>query len=95
MNISGILIMIDVKKKTHVLEALKMFEGLELHKVYDDGKIVAVMERETTNEEVSAVKELNLMDGILSAVMVYHNFEDEVERITAQQMMEDPSTGSV
>jgi len=85
MNISGLLILIDNEKKTELLPALESFPGLELHTVFDNGKIVAILERETTNEEVSAVKELNFMDGVFSAVMVYHNFEEETERMEISQ----------
>ncbi len=77
MNISGVLIAIDPDKREAAITALNEFEGLEIHHTLDDGKVVAVLERENTKEEVKAIRKIYDIDGVLSAVMAYHHFEDE------------------
>lgn len=77
MNISGVLIATVPEKRDATIAALKGFEGLEIHHVLDDGKIIAVLERENTHEEVKAVRKIYNIEGVISAVMVYHHFEDE------------------
>lgn len=77
MNISGLLITTNPKKTKKVVESLNRFEKLEIHKILEDGRIVAVLERETTEEEVKVVKELHDIDGVSSVVMAYHYFEEE------------------
>lgn len=79
MNISGLLIVIEEEKRTGALESLKKFKGLEINRILDDGRVVAVLERESTYEEVEAVKQINELDGVNDAAMVSHFFEEEVE----------------
>jgi len=82
MNISGILIAANPAKRQSVLSSLKAMDGLEIRHVLDDGRIVVVMERETTSHEVSAMKEIHCIDGVITALMAYHYFENEIEALT-------------
>ncbi len=81
MNVSGIVIMTMPDKTEQVVESLKDFEGLEVHKVLEDGRIVAVLERETTGEEVNAIRSMYDIDGVITATMAYHHFEEEVNAL--------------
>ncbi len=81
MNISGLVIITIPQKTEIVLQFLNSFDGMEVHKTLDNGKIIAVMERETTGEEVDAVSEINGVDGVVAVTMAYHHFEEEVDRM--------------
>lgn len=81
MNISGLVIMTVPKKTKQVVEKLKDIEGLEIHRVLEDGKIVAVLERESTGEEVNTVRNMYDIDGVITATMAYHHFEEEVDEM--------------
>ncbi len=81
MNVSGIVIMTMPDKTGQVVESLKDFSGLEVHKVLKDGKIVAVLERESTGEEVSTIRRMYTIDGVITATMAYHHFEEEVNAL--------------
>jgi len=50
--------------------------GVEVHGVLPDGRIVAVVEADSVNEEVALVSGLQEIDDVISVQMAYHNFED-------------------
>lgn len=82
MNVSGILITAKPERRQSVLSSLKGMDGLEVRHVLDDGRIIVVMERETTSDEVSAMKQIHSIDGVITASMAYHYFENEIEALT-------------
>ncbi|WP_239026862.1 chaperone NapD [Geomonas oryzisoli] len=59
-----------------VAEKLAGGEGIEVHGVLADGKIVAVIEADTIDGEVALVTGLQQMEGVISVQLAYHNFED-------------------
>jgi len=77
MNISGVLITTDPMKTATVAESVKAMTGVEIHSDLGDGRLVAVIERKTTGDEVKVVKEINAIDGVAAVMMAYHYFEDE------------------
>ncbi|MBJ6724692.1 chaperone NapD [Geomesophilobacter sediminis] len=51
-------------------------DGVEVYGVLPDGLIVAVVEADTVEGEVSLVSALHDVEGVASVRLAYHNFED-------------------
>jgi len=76
MPVSGIVITCAEGWAENVAAAIGGQEGLEVHGVLPDGRIVAVIEADSIDAEVTLVKELHELDGVVTVRMAYHNFED-------------------
>jgi nitrate reductase NapD len=78
MNISGILVRAYPEKITSVCHALGDLEGVEVHASNEVGKIVVTIEQESNAEMSNMLLSLQNLPGVLSASMVYHQFDDAV-----------------
>jgi nitrate reductase NapD len=76
MPVSGIVVTCVPGHAAEVATAISIFEGVEIHGVLPEGKIVAVIEAETVDAEVGLVSRLHEIKGVVSVQMAYHNFED-------------------
>lgn len=76
MPISGIVVSCRPEGASGVAETLAGCQGIEVHGVLADGKIVAVIEADTIDAEVALVTGLQQMEGVISVQLAYHNFED-------------------
>ena len=76
MPVSGIVITCAEGCAEGVAAAIGGREGLEVHGVLPDGSIVAVIDAASIDAEVTLVKELHELDGVVTVRMAYHNFED-------------------
>ena len=78
MNISGIVIKVKENKFHDVLDTLKCSNLCEVH-FYQDGKIVVTIDGDSTDEEIKRLKKIEMIEGVLSAEMVYAYSEHELE----------------
>ena len=78
MPISGIVLTCVAGDVDDVALRLAVIDGVEVHGVLPDGRIVAVVEAETVDGEVALVTELQEIEGVVSVQVAYHNF-DEIE----------------
>lgn len=76
MPVSGIVIVCADGCAEKVAHTAGMREGIEIHGVLPDGKIVAVVEGDSVNCEVDLVSQLDEIEGVISVQLAYHNFED-------------------
>lgn len=76
MPISGIVVSCRPEEAGGVAEKLAGNQGIEVHGVLADGKIVAVIEADTIDLEVALVNRVQQMEGVISVQLAYHNFED-------------------
>ncbi len=76
MNISGVIIRSKPRELLRVKELLSEIEGVEVHGVSDDGRMVLTVEGVSDDQLFNTVNDLQNIDGVLSASMVYHHFED-------------------
>jgi len=90
MNISGVLVTAAPGKTERVCKALEAMEGVEVRHTLGDGRMVVVLERESTHDEVKTVRGMYGIEGVISAVMTYHYFEEE----TADPEGDTPGTGA-
>ena len=80
MNISSIIVHAKPDAQSSVRGNLEQIPGVEIHAATDDGKFVINIESETDGETAGTFDRINTMDGVMSAAMVFHQFESDPER---------------
>jgi len=76
MPVSGIVLSCNAKCAEDVASRIAVLDGVEVHGVLPDGRIIAVVEADTVDGEVALVSDLNHVEGVISVGLAYHNFED-------------------
>lgn len=76
MPISGIVVSCAQDQADTVAALISALDGIEVHGVLTDGKIIAVIETDTVDAEVGLVSRLHEIDGVETVNLAYHNFED-------------------
>lgn len=77
MTIIGVLVHCRPEKTVPVGDDIVRLGG-EIHAVTDEGRMVVTLEDENEQTLSDALIEMQSLDGVFSAVMVYHeNFEEE------------------
>ena len=74
MNISGVLVHALPEKAAAVKEAMEDLPGVEVHLQTEDGQLIVTVEESGAGDSMLAV---HRVDGVISAGLVYHNFDDE------------------
>ncbi len=80
MNISSIIVHAKPTELASVRGSLEQIPGVEIHAATDDGKLVVTIESDTDGETASTFDRINTMDGVMSAAMVFHQFEPDPEK---------------
>jgi len=52
--------------------------SVEISNVLGDGSLIAVIESASLEEEISLVKNIMAVQGVLDVRVAYHNFEDQL-----------------
>ena len=76
MPISSVVISCRPDKATAVESRLMIIPQLEIHHRLEDGRLIAVLETETVDGEVSLFKEIMQTDGVFDVRLACHYFED-------------------
>ena len=77
MNISSIIVHAQPTELASVRGSLEQIPGVEVHAATDDGKLVVTIETDTDGETAGTFDRINAMDGVMSAAMVFHQFESD------------------
>jgi nitrate reductase NapD len=75
MNISGVLLQVHPERMDEVRAALDRFDGVEVHMVTEDGRLIVTVEEE--DSQGGTVLALHRLEGVLAASVTYHHFEPE------------------
>ncbi len=76
MNISGVIVHSRPENSVAVQERLTAIDGVEVHAVGEDGRMVVTVEEESDNKMADTVTGLQNLEGVIAASMVYHHFEE-------------------
>ncbi len=79
MNISSIVVQVAPSYLDEVVTKIKESDLWEYHLHDDLGRIIVVIEGETTEEEISKLQDLQAMKHVSSAEMVFAYSADELE----------------
>jgi periplasmic nitrate reductase NapD len=76
MNISGVLVRAYPKHLDAVWRALSGLDGVEVHGANQDGRMVVTVEQQGEGELADLLVQMQGVPGVLSASMIYHQFEE-------------------
>ena len=80
MNISSVIVHAKPSEFLSVRGNLEQIPGVEIHAATDDGKFVITIESETDGETAITFDRINVMDGVMSAAMVFHQYESDPQK---------------
>jgi len=80
MNIAGVIVFAkpESNSKIELQARLNALQGVEVHAMSDEGKIVVTIENERESGLADSLMEMQNLKGVLSASMVYHHNENNV-----------------
>jgi len=76
MNISGVLVKAYPENLHTIEQTLATMNGVEVHGNNEDGRIVITVEDVSANNITDTLVEIQNVPGVLSAAMIYHQFEE-------------------
>ncbi len=76
LHISSLLLRADPDLMDVALDSIRAMPGVEVPLTDPSGKIVVTLETRSEADIVSTLNELNLVDGVASAALIYHQVED-------------------
>lgn len=79
MNISSAIVHAKPGAADAVCARLAAVAGVEVHAVSDEGKMIVTLESVDDAGTVATFETISLLDGVLSASMVYHQVESNPE----------------
>jgi periplasmic nitrate reductase NapD len=79
MNISSVIVIPHPERVDSVVAGLCATDGVEVAAVSPEGKIIVTIETDGDRETVQVYEAISVMDGVMSASMVFHQKEDEPE----------------
>ena len=79
-HISSLVVHSRPDRVAAILESLGSIEGAEVHGGMEIGKLIVTLETETEQQVVERINAIQLLDGVLSATLVFHHFEPVQER---------------
>lgn len=79
MNISSAIVHAKPGTAEAVRARLAAVDGVEVHAVSDAGKMIVTLESADDAGTVATFETISLLDGVLSASMVYHQVEPNPE----------------
>lgn len=75
VHISSLLITARPIQVSHVCEVVENYDFSEIAHADDSGKIVVVLETSDEQAIVSAMTDIQLIEGVVNASLVYHQTE--------------------
>ena len=77
MHFSGILVTADPVELTETARRVEAVAGIEVHYLdAEGGRIIAVLETETLEEQQEGLRRLQRLPGVLAAALVEHRIEE-------------------
>ncbi len=84
MNYSSILISFDANRMSEALASVRALSGVEVFQVDEaHHRAIAVIEAETTGDEVKIFETVQRLDGIVDVSLVNHYFAEEAQKAPA------------
>jgi nitrate reductase NapD len=74
VHMSSLVVHVRPENAYAVRAAMTGMAGVEVH-AEQGGKIIVTLETDTEADIVTRLNEISLLDGVMSATLVYHHFE--------------------
>jgi nitrate reductase NapD len=75
LHVSSLVIHGRPERLHAVRSALENMDGVEIHAVGPTGKLIATLETESEYEILARMTAISLLEGVLSAALVFHHVE--------------------
>ncbi|KAA2212989.1 chaperone NapD [Teichococcus oryzae] len=85
-HVSSLVVHCRRERAAAIAAVLRDMDGMEVHGGVPEGKLVVTLETATEGDIVERLNQVQLLDGVLAATLVFHQFEPSHPR--------DSSTGS-
>ena len=79
-DISGVVVHADPHRVALLRDALESIEGVAVHAVSAEGKIVATIETESEARSTEIFERIRALDGVHSVAMAYHRIETDPDQ---------------
>jgi nitrate reductase NapD len=77
MNISSVLVNASSELLQQVQKDLAALTGVEVHATTEEGRLIVTIEADSDRAVANMFEEINHLPGVLSASMVYHQYEPD------------------
>lgn len=77
VNISSVIVGVVPDSGPAVRSRLEEFSGVEVHAVTEEGRMIVTIESDGDQATVQTFEAIRQLPGVLSAAMVYHQFESD------------------
>ncbi|MDH5648687.1 MAG: chaperone NapD [Gammaproteobacteria bacterium] len=77
MHIAGVVLRVQPQRIEEVCKSMTGLEGVELHAVDNDGRLVVTIEGEERQEVADSIFKLDSLKYVLSSSMVYEESETD------------------
>lgn len=77
VNISSLILGVLPEDAEKVAAQLRLLAGVELHVVAEDGRMIVSVEADSEGATVEIFEEIRQLPGVLSASLVYHQYESD------------------
>ena len=85
MHIAGVVVQSRPENLIAVQQRLEQVAGVEVHAVNPDGRLVVTIEDDHRHAVADRMYQLNALQGVLSACVVYEQSESEFTHVEASQ----------
>jgi len=75
MDISSVIVSAKPENGAALKSLLESTDGVEVHAVAEDGRMIVTIEAETEKDTVKTYELIGQMPGVLAVSMVYHQVE--------------------
>lgn len=79
MNIAGVIVNALPGASRGVQQRLVLLPGVEVHAVSEQGRMVVTIESANERAVADLVTAMHALEGVLSASMVYHSFNEVMD----------------
>ncbi len=76
-NISSVILGALPANAEQVAAQLRLLEGVEVHAVADDGRMIVSIESNSEDATVTTFEAIRQLPGVLSASLVFHQYESD------------------
>jgi periplasmic nitrate reductase NapD len=77
MDISSVIVGAKPEGAQQVKQLLEAIDGVEVHTVADDGRMIVTIESPSEQDTVNTYEVISRQPGVLSVSMVYHQIESD------------------
>lgn len=77
LNITSIILGVAPKDGAEVSAQLKAIDGVEVHAVAEDGRMIVTIESGDEDNTSNTFEMIRQLPGVISAALVYHQYESD------------------